>query len=88
MPSYSYRNKETGEEFELTMTISEMVKYEDVNPQSERIYHKIAIVDPAGIGVSKPPSDFQKYVLGRVKASVPGSESSAMEKRWTIPREH
>ena len=34
----------------------------------------------------KPPSDFQKYVLGKVKATTPGA-SAVANKRWNIPKE-
>jgi hypothetical protein len=44
------------------------------------------IVDPVGIGVSKPPADFQKYVLGKVKEANPHADAVA-SKRWNIPRE-
>ena len=44
------------------------------------------LVDPVGIGVTKPPSDFQKYVLGKV-AKVPGADKAKLEKRWHIPKE-
>lgn len=87
MPTYSYVNKDTGEKFDKTMSISEMTEYEDNNPNIQRVYNKIAIVDPVGIGVTKPPSDFSKYVLGKVKAGAPGSNSATMEKRWQIPKE-
>jgi hypothetical protein len=48
---------------------------------------RMNIVDPVGIGVTKPPADFQKYVLGRIKEKVPGAEKSVIEKRWSIKRE-
>ena len=44
------------------------------------------MVDPVNIGVTKPPSDFQKYVLGRVKEKMPGATAVA-NKRWDIPKE-
>jgi hypothetical protein len=44
------------------------------------------LVDPVGIGISKPPADFQKYVLGKVKAANPHSTAVA-SKRWSIPKE-
>jgi hypothetical protein len=45
------------------------------------------VVDPVGIGVTKPPADFQKHVLGRIKEAVPGTSKKAIEKRWHIPKE-
>ena len=87
MPTYSYLNKKTNEEFDVTMMISEMEKYEDKYPHLQRIYNKTTIVDPVGIGAQKPPADFLKHVVGRVKASVPEANKATLEKRWAIPRE-
>jgi len=86
MPNYSYRIVETGQTIELTMSISEMEEFEKKYPKLyERIYHSVNVVDPAGIGVSKPPEDFSKHVLGRIKAGNHGSEIG--NGRWKIPRE-
>ena len=86
MPTYSYHNKNTGEEEDVSMSISEMEEFEKSNPNMERIYKPIAMVDPVGIGVTKPPADFQKYVLGKVKETAPGA-SAVANKRWHIPKE-
>ena len=87
MPTYTFKDKNTGETFDVSMPIAEIDTYENSNPHLERVYAKVAICDPAGIGVSKPPSDFSKYVLGKV-ATVPGARKEALEKRWTIPKEY
>jgi hypothetical protein len=85
MPSYTYRNKDTDEEFTVSMSISEMEKYEAVNPQLERLYGAVGIVDPVGIGVTRPPEDFAKFVLGKVKAANP--HTNIGKRRWDIPKE-
>jgi NH3-dependent NAD+ synthetase len=77
--------KETGEEYELTMPYSELNQYLEDHPEVHQTFH-LNIVDPAGIGVSKPPSDFSKYVLGKVK-QIPGADKNKIEKRWSIPKE-
>lgn len=86
MPTYTYLNKTTNERLDVVMSMSEMEKYETNNPHMERCYDQMNIVDPVGIGVSKPPSDFSKYVLGKV-AKVPGAQKSQLEKRWPLARE-
>lgn len=86
MPTYSFRNTQTGEEFDDFMSISAKEKYIEENPHIQQILTQVNIVDPAGIGVSRPPSDFSKHVLGKV-AQMPGVNKTSMEKRWTIPRE-
>lgn len=82
---YSFEDKETQEQFELNMSYDELLVFLEENKNVHQIF-KMNIVDPVGIGVSKPPSDFQKYVLGKVK-TVPGAESSQIEKRWQIAKE-
>jgi hypothetical protein len=83
---YSFEDTETGEEFELQMSYDELKDFLADNPKLNQTF-RMNVVDPMGIGVTKPPSDFQKYVLGRIKDKVPGANKSAMEKRWHIPKE-
>lgn len=85
MPTYHFKNKNTGEEFQDFMSISAKETYLEENPHIEQVLTSLNLVDPVGIGITKPPSDFSKYVLGRIKEASPGP---ALEKRWTIQREH
>ena len=87
MPNYTWSDKETGEEHTNTMTIAERDEYEKNNPHLRQVLKNFTMVDPVNIGVTKPPSDFMKNVIGRVKASVPEANKNALEKRWHIPRE-
>jgi hypothetical protein len=86
MPIYTYVNTQTNEEVDLTMSMSEMDKFEKENAHMRRVYDRMNIVDPVSAGITKPPVDFQKYVLGKVK-HVAGADSAKLEKRWTIPKE-
>lgn len=83
---YSFENTETGEEFELDMTYDQLKTFLTDNPNLSQTF-RMNIGDPVGMGIMKPPSDFQKYVLGRVKEAVPGAQKSVIEKRWHIPKE-
>lgn len=85
MPTYTFRNTETGEIFEHVMKISEYDDYMKSNPSIER-YHEApaTLVDPANIGVLKPPSDFQKHVIGNIQRRNPGR---AQSKKFGIPKE-
>ena len=85
MPSYTYHDTKKNEDATLSMSMSEMEKFEKNNPHMQRIYNIMNIVDPAGIGVSKPPTDFSKHVLGRIKANNP--QSVIGSGRWSIPKE-
>lgn len=85
MPRYVFENTETGDQFELEMSYDELKSYLTDNPNHQQIF-KMNIADSVIIGVTKPPADFSKHVLGRVK-EMPGADKSKIEKRWTIPRE-
>lgn len=81
---YSFEDTETGEEFELQMSYDELKQFLADNPKVNQTF-RMNLVDPVGIGVTKPPSDFSKYVLGRVKEAHPLGK--AIERRYTIPKE-
>lgn len=85
MAVYTFRNKKTGEEYDITMPMSEISEFENKNTHLERVYSKMNIVDPVGIGITRPPSDFSKYVLGKVKAANPHTEIG--NRRWDIKKE-
>ena len=85
MPVYTFENTKTGDIYDDMMTISEMEEYLAKNKHIKHIIKPQAIVDPVGIGVSKPPADFQKHVLGRIKDKTKGEAIAS--KRWSIPKE-
>ena len=62
MPIYSFKIKDTGEEYEMTLSYDEMIKHLEDNPEVNQTF-RMNLVDPVGIGITKPPSDFQKYFL-------------------------
>lgn len=86
MPYYTFRNKKTDEEVTVSMTMAEHDTYLDDKPDWVQVVTVPNFVDPVSIGVTKPPSDFQKYILGRVKSAVPQADAVA-SKRWDIPKE-
>lgn len=86
MPYYTFRNKNTNEEITVSMKIAEHETYLNDKPDWEQVVTVPNFVDPVSIGVTKPPSDFQKYILGRVKSAVPQADAVA-NKRWDIPKE-
>ena len=85
MPTYTFEDTETNEQFEMIMSYDDLEPFLKDNPQLNQVF-KMNIVDPVGIGVSKPPTDFQKYVLNKVK-HVPGARTDVIEKRWQIAKE-
>ena len=84
MPIYSFENKETGEEHDVNMSSSELDKYLQDNPNVHQVF-KINIGDSVRMGVTRPPSDFSKYVLGKVKETNP--LGGAVERRYEVQRE-
>ena len=82
---YSFIDTVTEEEFEVEMTYEQLKAFLEFNPRFNQTF-RMNIVDPVGIGVTKPPSDFQKYVLGKV-AAAPGAQASAVDRRWSRKRE-
>jgi hypothetical protein len=85
MPRYAFEDTKTGEQFEMDMSYDELTPFLNHNPELQQVF-KINIGDSVSMGITKPPVDFQKYVLNRAKA-MPGANKNTIEKRWTIPKE-
>lgn len=86
MPIYTFRNKNTSEEYTDMMSISSKEKYLAENPHIEQVITVPNFADPVSIGVTQPPADFTKHVLGRIK-EIPGANRHTTEKRWHAPKE-
>jgi hypothetical protein len=69
------------------MKISELDPFLKKNKKKYvQILTKMTTADPWLLdGVKKPPSDFSKYVLGKVKHGVPGAEIE--RGRFHVPKE-
>ena len=89
---YTFRNTETDEITEVTMRLSEYDEYVKNNPHLERYY---SIENFPGYGdssrmsvpgIGKPDSTFEKYVINRIKETVPGNTVKAGHKT-KMPRE-
>jgi len=60
MPIYSMRNKETQEEFEVTLKFSELDSYLSENTNIQQIFTKFpAMGDSIRLGVRKPDDGFR-----------------------------
>lgn len=81
---YSFEDTETGDEFEVEMTYDELKEFLVNNPKVNQTF-RMNLADPVRLGVTKPPSDFSKYVLGRIKEAHPLGK--AVERRHTIAKE-
>jgi hypothetical protein len=67
MPTYSFRNNDTLDEFEKTMSNSERELFLANNPNIVQIFKKFpGVVDSVRIGVRRPDENFRD-VLKRAK---------------------
>ena len=52
----------------------------------EQVLTPIHIGDSVRLGIKKPPADFQKGIIGRMKATIPGNNLNS--RNFRIPREY
>jgi hypothetical protein len=74
MPTYVFRNKETGEQFEKIMKISELDTFRQENPQLETVIQSVAFGDPTKMTSSRKFDTGFKEVLQRIHEKTPGSQ--------------
>lgn len=67
MPSYDFKNKETGEVSEFTMSYKDLEKFGQEHPELEQVFLVMNIGDPVLLGVRKVPSDFEHGVLAPIE---------------------
>ena len=74
MPTYVFRNKKTGEQFEQIMKISELDSFRAENPQLETVIQAVAFGDPTKLSSSRKFDSGFKEVLQKIHERSPGSE--------------
>lgn len=74
MPTYVFRNKETGEQFEKIMRISELDTFRAENPQLETVIQAVAFGDPTKLSSTRKFDTGFKEVLQRIHEKTPGSQ--------------
>jgi hypothetical protein len=74
MPTYVFRNKETGEQFEKILKISELDTFRAENPQLETVIQAVAFGDPTKLTSSRKFDSGFKEVLQKIHERSPGSE--------------
>lgn len=78
MPTYSFKDRGTGLEFEKFMSISAREQYLKDNPHVEPVINGAPMVaDPVRVGVRKRDSGF-KEVLQKIHERTPGSDLKKM----------
>lgn len=85
MPNYTFENINTQEQYTIELPMSELDEYKKNHPEIIQVLTTAnGIVDPVLLGVTKPPSDFQKHVLGKIKKGS-GRDNTIGTGRWNIP---
>jgi hypothetical protein len=75
MPTYDFKNKETGEIFTKIMSMSAMDDFMKDNPDVERYYASApAAVDPTRIGGVRKPDEGFRDVLKNIHSKHRGSK--------------
>jgi hypothetical protein len=75
MPTYSFKNINTGEEIEVSMKIADLDAYKEAHPELKQFISKPpSIGDSVRLGLKKPDSGFRD-VLKNVKSHHPGSRT-------------
>jgi hypothetical protein len=75
MPTYSFKNINTGEEIEVSMKIADLDAYKEAHPELKQfISRPPSIGDSVRLGLKKPDSGFRD-VLKNVKSHHPGSRT-------------
>lgn len=68
MPTYSFRNKDTGEVFDEFMSFSSRQEFLERNPNLEVVFGAPAIGDSVRLGIRRTDDGF-KEVLSRIGAA-------------------
>ena len=72
MPTYSFKNLDTGEIEEHVMRMSELDTFKETNPRLERaLVDTPSFGDPARMGRVKPDNGFRE-VLQKISERTPG----------------
>ena len=87
MNIYTFRNTKTDELLTFHMSYEQYLEF--IKNKKKYLVQEFHINtgDSILLGVTRPPSDFQKYVVDRIKHSVPGANRKTMEKRWHTTKE-
>ena len=71
---YTFRNKNTGEIFELEMPLADREPLLENCPELEQMLTKINIGDPISLGIlPKEVKDYNRNVIGRMRHGVHGN---------------
>lgn len=79
MPSYSWKNLNTGEEFTTVMTMAEREEYVKANPHiQQQLIAAPALGDTIRMGMVKPPESFRDILREIKKKNSKGFTRSSI----------
>lgn len=92
MPTYVFRKLDTGELYEAKMSYKELDQYKiDNNVETVILAENLPVMSDANRmsvpGTHKADSTFEKYVINRIKETVPGNtvkdgHKTKMNREW------
>lgn len=91
MPNYDFRNKDTGVITTERMSYTKLDEFKEQNPHLEQFHtaENLPVMSDGSRmsvpGIGKPDSTFEKYVIQRMKETIPGNTMSGHKTK--TPRE-
>lgn len=93
MPRYDFKNKETGDIVEHTMSYTKLDQFLLDNPNLERFHSSeyLPVMADGGRmsvpGIGQPDGRFEREIIGRIKEKIPGntvgqSHKTKMPREW------
>ena len=92
IPNYDFKNKDTGEIVEYTMSYTKLDEFLQENPNLERYHtaeHLPVMSDGSRMsvpGIGQPDARFEREIIGRIKEKVAGNTVKDTHKT-KMPRE-
>lgn len=88
MVTYTFRNKNTDEVFNLDMPMASRESFLENCPELEQLIVACNIADPMMLGhLPANAKDFQRNVLGRMAESIPGNNIKQQMKHFNMTTE-
>jgi hypothetical protein len=81
MPTYEFKNKDTGEVFEKIMSYEKKVKFLEENPNVQSHYTTLNIDYDGGSSVLSKAGSGWKEVQDRIKSGMPPKDRSLIKSR-------
>jgi hypothetical protein len=81
MPTYEFKNKDTGEVFEKIMSYEKKVKFLKENPNVQSHYTTLNIDYDGGSSVLSKAGSGWKEVQDRIKSGMPPKDRSLIKSR-------